>query len=222
MATKINVASRAAHAKLRRDRTQAQLMAAAVAVLAEHGGETTIDRLAAAAGVSRGTFYNYFPTLPDLYHALAGHLAEEARVDLGERLAHIVDPAAQLAASGHYFLRRTRREPIWAWATLNLESLQDSLFPTVPRVFRSIYRRGVEAGRFRAFDPEAANVIVAGTMRAAQRRALVTMAGQQFDDDVIAMMLSALGCPGQVAAEVSRETAEAAGVPWQAVATGQN
>lgn len=210
MGIRINAAARAATGAARRAKTRERLLAAAMEVIAEHGPATTIDLVAEAAGVSRGTFYNYFPTLDELTHAVADHLAEAARQDLAVRLAHLWDPAAQLAASAHYFLQRTRREPIWAWAALNVNEMRDRHFPTVNRVFLSLHRRGVAAGVFAPRDPAAAHVMTAGALRAAQRHVLAADPPADFDCEVVDMLLRALGVPADVAAAISRETVRAA------------
>ncbi|MBI1199361.1 MAG: TetR family transcriptional regulator [Phenylobacterium sp.] len=210
MAIRINAAARAAQGAARRARTRERLLEAAMEVIATNRGDTTIDLVVEAAGVSRGTFYNYFPTLEDLTHAVADHLAEDARQDLGVRLAHVWDPAAQLAASAHYFLRRTRREPVWAWAALSVNEMRDRDFPSVNRVFMSLHRRGVAAGLFAPRDPVAAHVITAGALRAAQRQVLADDPPFEFDMEVIGMLLQALGVPAELAAAISRETATAA------------
>lgn len=207
MAIRINAAARAAQGAARRARTREKLLAGAVDVIARHGVDVTIDQVVAAAGVSRGAFYNHFPTVDDLTQALAEQLAEDARQDLAVRLALVSEPAAQMAASGHYYLRRARREPVWAWAVLNVSERRSLHFPTVPRVFRSIHRRGVEAGVFAPDDATSANIVVAGVVRAAQRHVLNAAPPPAFDHDAIVMLLRALGVPGGAAETISRDAA---------------
>jgi hypothetical protein len=67
----VNLVARAATAQRRRDQTRERLIDAAETVVAEKGVETaSIEDFVRAAGVSRGTFYNYFPTATDIVHAM--------------------------------------------------------------------------------------------------------------------------------------------------------
>lgn len=211
MSIRVNTVARAAHGARRRAKTRQGLIDAAIGVVAQHGSDLTIERVALAAKVSRGTFYNYFPSLDQLLVALVEHLADEARQDLATRLGHITNPAQQLAASAHYYLRRARREPLWAWAVQNLQGLHILHFPTVPRVFRSIHRRGVASGDFQNADPTAANVVIAAALRAAQRSTLMGQTHAAFDQDVVAFILAGLGMPFGTARQLSRETVDTAG-----------
>ena len=65
-----------------------QLLAAARAVLAEHGYErTTVSSIASRANVAQGTFYLYFPSK----EALPGALAMELSRALGTATAQVVE-----------------------------------------------------------------------------------------------------------------------------------
>jgi AcrR family transcriptional regulator len=85
-----------------------RLVAGIIAAVAEAGyHETTISQIAAAAGVSRRTFYTYFSSKEECYLAtyeiIASHLAAAAR---GAAVPHGDWPAqvrAQLAASLEFF-----------------------------------------------------------------------------------------------------------------------
>jgi AcrR family transcriptional regulator len=210
MTTELAISSRAEHGKARRDKSRDRLVQAALKIVAEHGPNLTIDQVIAQAGLARGTFYNHFSSVPELLQALVEVLSEEARLDLGQRLSHIADPATQMAASSHYFLQRTRSDPSWAWAVQNIVGLQDSLFSTVPRVFQSMYRRGIALGQFQDRDPLVVNVAVAGILRAAQRHALVEATTSDFDIQVTAIALSVFGLTQDQAQRLARDTVDAA------------
>ena len=57
-------------------RTRAQLLEAALEVLAERGEGFSIGDVAVRAGVSHGTFYNYFADRDALHAALGAHVVE--------------------------------------------------------------------------------------------------------------------------------------------------
>ena len=70
----------------RRKRTRMRLLESALVLCAQQGPEAPmIDDVIQHAGVSRGSFYNYFKTYEELLEAVA--------VQVGEDLVRIVDPA---------------------------------------------------------------------------------------------------------------------------------
>ncbi len=105
-----------------RARTRQALIRAGLGLFAAQGfAATTVDQVAAAAGVAKGTLYNYFPSKEDV--ALAGLVAalEDVRADLGciialpafaERLQAVFERLGQ-ASGGN-------RELIWLWTVENL------------------------------------------------------------------------------------------------------
>lgn len=73
----------------RRERTRARLLECALLVFAKKGPEApVIDDVIALAGMSRGSFYNYFRTNEELLAAVAEALSNE--------LLHVIDPVVQL------------------------------------------------------------------------------------------------------------------------------
>jgi AcrR family transcriptional regulator len=63
----------------RANRTIARILDATREVFLTHGyAGTTIDEIAKAAGISRGSFYTYFPTKRDVLLAVGAHSAAEA------------------------------------------------------------------------------------------------------------------------------------------------
>ena len=69
---RVNLEARAAAAEQRKAQTRERLLEAAIAVIGEKGPDAcSIEDFVAAADVSRGTFYNYFPTAEDLLRAVS-------------------------------------------------------------------------------------------------------------------------------------------------------
>jgi AcrR family transcriptional regulator len=76
-------------AELRREQMRRRLIESAIIVFAEHGvSSAVIGQVIATAGVSRGSFYNYFRTNEELSDAvcmeLAGELVAHAEAALTE------------------------------------------------------------------------------------------------------------------------------------------
>ena len=69
----------------KRSRTRQTLLDAALRVLAENGEGFSVTEVAARAGVSHGTFYNYFRDRDELMDALVLYSVEEFAVRTGLR-----------------------------------------------------------------------------------------------------------------------------------------
>lgn len=82
---------------LRRERTRRKLLGAAMAVFAEKGVEApVIEDFIAAAGVARGTFYNYFNTTQELLDAVTSDLSDEILACIDKVVLRIDDPLQRL------------------------------------------------------------------------------------------------------------------------------
>jgi AcrR family transcriptional regulator len=76
-------------------RNRRSVLDAASAELATHGLEVSIARIAARAGVAKGTVFNHFPTKEDLVAEIFGDRVA-ALVALGEDLRDAADPGSAL------------------------------------------------------------------------------------------------------------------------------
>ncbi|WP_293371937.1 TetR/AcrR family transcriptional regulator [Phenylobacterium sp.] len=204
---RVNLEARAALAEQRRARTRDRLLVAAEAVIAEKGlNGGSIEAFARAAGVSRGTFYNYFPTVADLIAAMNRRVARHMGGLLGEIARRPADPATRLAASLHAMLEAYRIDPIRGWVAVQLAS------STVPRTrayedaFAALYSEGVMRGQFRAVDPMAAMTLCFGALRMVQRDVVVGDAAARAEE-LIALVLAAYGVPFDDARTISRQEA---------------
>jgi AcrR family transcriptional regulator len=208
---RVNLQARAAAAEQRRAQTRDRLLTAAEAVIADKGlTGVSIEDFVRAAGVSRGTFYNYFPTTTDLIAALNSRVARH----MGRLLAQIAqrqaDAPTRLAASLHTMLAAYRIDPIRGWVALQLASSPAPRLSAYEAAFEALYREGVRAGQFRDVDMVAAQTLCFGTIRMTQRDVVAGDATAQAET-LIALLLAAFGVPYEIAERISREEAAAAG-----------
>ncbi|HEX3367701.1 TetR/AcrR family transcriptional regulator [Phenylobacterium sp.] len=207
---RVNLEARAALAGQRRARTRDRLLIAAEAVIAEkglHGG--SIEEFARAAGVSRGTFYNYFPTTTDLISALNRRVARDMAGLLAEIVKRPADPAARLAASLHTMLAAYHADPLRGWVALQLASTSAPRVSAYEEVFATLYREGVARGQFRDVDLVAAVTLCFGTLRMALRDVAAGEPAAQ-PEELVAMLLTAYGLPFEAALAISCEQCAAA------------
>lgn len=158
------------------------LLEAAKSVLTEHGWDgTTMDRVAAKAGVAKGTIYNYFKDKTDLM------------VSLREKLSQpYIEALQQTATGGGTAVARLERFVVTALddlyrnvkiiraiiaghmmdRSITMDKLTDPSI--VPRRMHSILtdliEEGVKSGEMKQIDPEAAATMIQGGIIEAMRQ----------------------------------------------------
>src|SRR5208283_961217 len=99
----------------RRARMHRKLVESALLVFAEKGVDApVIEDVIAAAGVSRGTFYNYFRTNGELLAAAIQELGNELVEHIEERVKSIPSPAARVFTGLRLYMDAARRFPLFA------------------------------------------------------------------------------------------------------------
>ncbi|HVR48389.1 MAG TPA: TetR/AcrR family transcriptional regulator [Pseudorhodoferax sp.] len=98
----------------RREKTRLRLLETALTVFTEKGPElAVIDDFIAAAGVSRGTFYNHFKTTGELLLALATAMSDEVLQIVDPLVLHLDDPVERFAAGTRLYMQMAMRYPLW-------------------------------------------------------------------------------------------------------------
>jgi len=98
----------------RREKTRLRLVESALAVFVEKGPDAAvIDDVIAAAGVSRGTFYNHFRTIEELLLAVATGMSDEVLQVVDPVVLGIGDPVARFATGTRLYMQTALRYPLW-------------------------------------------------------------------------------------------------------------
>ena len=98
----------------RREKTRLRLLVSALSVFNAKGPDVAvIDDFIAAAGVSRGTFYNHFKTTNELLLALATAMSDEVLQIVDPLVLHQQDPIARFATGTRLYMRMALRYPLW-------------------------------------------------------------------------------------------------------------
>ena len=99
----------------RRARMRRKLVESALLVFAEKGVDASvIEDVIAAAGVSRGTFYNYFRTNGELLFAAIEELGNELVDMIESRVEALPSPAERLFTGLRLYFDAARRFPLFA------------------------------------------------------------------------------------------------------------
>lgn len=98
----------------RREKTRSRLLETALSVFHEKGPDAAvIEDFIAAAGVSRGTFYNHFKTTTELLLALATAMSDEVLQVVDPLVLQIDDPLERFATGTRLYMQMALRYPLW-------------------------------------------------------------------------------------------------------------
>lgn len=218
----------------RRERMRARLVESALAVFAEKGvGASVIQDVIEAAEVSQGTFYNYFRTNDELLQAVAEELNNEL-VHLIEGVVNdLQDPALRIATGVRMYLHKARAYPLFARFVvrtgLHLANPNNLIYDYLPPHLEA----GFESGRFKRMPIEVALDLIGGVALLAVSRIATGEAAPDYQEQVVAALLRALGLtttqaeklvaqplaavPSTSASLVERATVRAAASPGLAI-----
>lgn len=98
----------------RRSKTRLKLLECALGVLHEKGLDSAvIEDFIAAAGVSRGTFYNHFDTVNQLLLALATEMSDELLATVDPIVLTIKNPVERFSAGTRLYMHVAVLYPMW-------------------------------------------------------------------------------------------------------------
>ena len=188
----------------KRERTRKKILDAAFGLIGNEKGLTVrIEEICAAAQVSRGTFYNYFTSLEQLFEVLAIELSH----DLNRALVSTWDETRSHAegsnAAIQHYLHYARRDPAWAWAMVHLSAFGPTFGAEAwDACYRSI-AKGIEAGEFDVPNATVGRDLMTGTVLATVRTTLRAGGGRSDARIVAYHLLRALGVPDARAREIA-------------------
>ena len=97
----------------RREKTQNAILEAAKGIFGERGfGATTMDDIAAGAGVAKGAVYHHFPTKEALFEAVFDQVSRALVDDLDRVTRAEKDTLAAMAAGTQAYFRASSRGPV--------------------------------------------------------------------------------------------------------------
>ena len=152
----------------KRDRMRIRLVEAALQVFAGKSADAAvIDDVIKVAGVSRGTFYNYFRTNDELMAAVLHAVGDEILGLIEVAIAGHADPAERLAHGLRMMLHTARRFPMVGRfvARVNIASGMQHSFG-ISYMVRDV-TQGTASGRFTLADPSLGIDLVMGAVREA-------------------------------------------------------
>lgn len=178
----------------RREKTRARLLRGAIHVFAQHGAEASVIELVIRqAGVSRGTFYNYFRTNDELFLEVAREVSNEIISIVDPIVLRQRDAAASLACGLVSVVRLALINPVLAHFVskggpdaLTAGNLTTTV---VPREIRS----GVAEGLFTVPDERLAFDLVFGSVIMAFNAVINGRASEEYARNLAQAVLQSLG-----------------------------
>src|SRR5262245_34340866 len=186
----------------KRERTRTKILEAAFGLLGNEKGLTVrIEEICAAALVSRGTFYNYFTSLEQLFEILAVELSHDLNGALVATFTEQQSHAEGANAAVQHYLNYARRDPAWAWAMVHLSAFGPTFGSEAWEACHRAIANGIDAGEFDVPNAVVGRDLMTGTVLATVR---TTLRGGRSQSKVIAHhVLRALGVPDARAREIT-------------------
>lgn len=152
----------------RRARTRSALLAAGQHLFARHPLESvSIDDIAAAADIAKGSFYNYFNDKEGLASAIIERVQADCEHHIGLANADIADPAQRMARAMAVVVIYAHDHPDCVQAMLALsERRRDIEAPLNEGLTRDI-REGLEGGQFAGVSVQSGVLVAQGLISVA-------------------------------------------------------
>jgi AcrR family transcriptional regulator len=186
----------------RRARTQARILAAAVRVFATRDPHAlVIEDFIRAAGISRGTFYNYFRSVDEVFEAASRWLEDDLIVSIEAELAALSDPVDRLVTGIRLWMKKAESDREWcafvAGSGARGEKVEQSLTGDL--------HGSRDAGALEFPSVAVARDLVVGTLREAMVRMTRERVEPGYPEEVARLVLRGLGLDArEIAARMAR------------------
>lgn len=178
----------------RREKTRNRLIESALGVFAKKGPDAPIiDDFIAAAGVARGTFYNYFRTVPELLSAVAGETSDEVLAVIDPLVRKIDDPAQRVVVGSRLVMEMATRYPLWGAFITRVGTRRWSRGRLLDEYLTRDLQLGADQGRFQMAQVVVARDIALGAIMYGIETLLSGEAPQDYPQQSMYALLQAFG-----------------------------
>lgn len=179
----------------RRAKTEDRILRSALQVFAHKGTHAVIGDFIKAAGVARGTFYNYYRSTDELVEALRVLLTDEHYQAVEVALSGIDDPLMRLGVAVRLWMWRAQHDRSWA-TFVDRVRLHGTKSLEAPK--RDL-RRALRRKQIRVPSLDVAVDLLEGAGTSAMRRILAGPTVRNYADSMAIMTMQALGVePGMI------------------------
>ncbi len=191
---------------LRREKTRNRLIESALGVFAEKGPDAPlIDDFIAAAGVARGTFYNYFRTTAELLSAVVGESSDEVLGVIDPVVREVQDPARRVVMGSRLYMQVAVRYPLWGAFITRIGTRRGSRGRLLDEYLTRDLTAAIDLGRFRVADVAVARDIALGSIMYGIETLLSGEAPVNYAQQSMYALLQAFGIDADEARELAYE-----------------
>jgi len=192
-------------AALRREEMQLHLLFSGLTLASTNSiYELEVEDVIKQAEVSRGSFYNYFPSLPALYEGLAKQLMQEFSGLIDDSMPNDLDTATRLASTMRMLMRLVVDYPMLGkfltqiqWPNQNPDT----------EIFQNIIgdiQLGIKEGCFNNMPASIGANIAIGSLIGGIHTMLLKRPAKGFEDQVTNQVLIGLGIDAKIASKISQ------------------
>jgi len=192
-------------AALRREEMQLHLLFSGLTLASTNSiYELEVEDVIKQAEVSRGSFYNYFPSLPALYEGLAKQLMQEFSGLIDDSMPNDLDTATRLASTMRMLMRLVVDYPMLGkfltqiqWPNQNPDT----------EIFQNIIgdiQLGIKEGGFNNMPASIGANIAIGSLIGGIHTMLLKRPAKGFEDQVTNQVLIGLGVDVKLAGKISQ------------------
>lgn len=189
----------------RRARTRAKILSTAFALFDERGiDQVTVEDVRETAGLSRGSFYNYFLTFEDMLKELAAQISKQINVEQSERFDDVPNMAERIWSNVRYSILRTNSDRACGEILVRVTPLVGALNEHMRKHSQRTQRLSIKT---KAIDVPSADValdIGFGLITVMIRRGLNAGVNLKEIEAAGLMLLRAYGVPETEARRISR------------------
>lgn len=192
-----------------RQRTSNRILEAARRVFIRKGiDRTVITDIRDEAGISQGTFYNYFWSKKDLVKVLDERATQQYRQTILSVSSRHADPAEHLAHFAKQWLKLAHAQPDFTDLVIAAGDRLTGLHRQVGQDLMVGLEAGASSGRFAVSANETTLDILRALGLSGIRLVREGRAERDFDSIFIALMLRALGIAPDEAEDIAARTTE--------------
>lgn len=202
----IDVQRRAQIGEEKRARTRAEILEAAFALLGHDRGLTTpIEDICKAGKISRGTFYNYFSGMDQLFDALSYELNHDFNRAVTAILRQMPHAAERVGAAVRYYLERAMNDPKWGWAMVNISTGGPIFGADTYQHAQWTAEEGIASGEFELTGPNSGRDLQLGATLAAMITQLRNSPSPTYPVSVARHILRGMGVPKDRVEEIVKQ-----------------
>lgn len=189
---------------MRREKTRNRLIESALGVFAAKGPDAPqIDDFIAAAGVARGTFYNYFRTTGELLSAVAGESSDEVLAVIDPLVRKIEDPARRVVTGSRLYMQMATRYPMWGAFITRVGTKRGSRGRLLDEYLTRDLQLAIDQGRFVEVDVLVARDMALGAILYGIETLLSGPAPADYTEQSMYALLRAFGVGFKEAKEIA-------------------